>query len=355
MVQFNHHFTNTTGATVKAVLQAGMDVSCGFYMHDYLPPALKNGDIGMADVDRALTHLMGVKFRLGTFDQELGAAGNPYTTIPGSAINSTAHQNLARSAAEQGLVLLENAATAAGCGVLPLRRAAVRSVAAIGPQRANDNMMQGNYAHLPGALMAGPTKGLQDYDAALAVRTADGCDMRDPDQSGFAAAEKAAAASDATVLFLGIDGDVEGEGLDRVDIALPDVQVQLAKAVVAAAKGKPVVAVVFSGGSLDLSKLTALLPVGLGAVLWAGYPGELGGAALARTLFGDVVPAGRLTTTWHTQAALKNMDFLRMDMRPDTAGGSYPGRTYRFYTGGAQGIEYPFGYGESSRAVSELC
>ena len=191
-----------------------MDVSCGFFMHYNLASALKNGDIGIVDIDRALTHLMTVKFNLGVFDQQLGDAGNPYSSIDGGAINSTEHQGLARSAAEQGFVLLENnplpppqhssplpppQQTAARL-VLPLQRAAIKTVAAIGPYRANGRMMQGNYAHMPGADMADATVGLQQYDGGkLNVAVANGCNPTDPDTSGFAEAENAAAASDATV------------------------------------------------------------------------------------------------------------------------------------------------------------
>ena len=48
----------------------------------------------------------------------------------------------------------------------------------------------------------------------------------------------------------GIDGDICGEGKDRMDITLPGKQKDLAEAVVAV--GKPTVILIFSGGLVDL-------------------------------------------------------------------------------------------------------
>jgi len=48
----------------------------------------------------------------------------------------------------------------------------------------------------------------------------------------------------------GIDGDICGEGKDRMNITLPGKQKDLADAVVAV--GKPTVILIFSGGLVDL-------------------------------------------------------------------------------------------------------
>lgn len=48
-----------------------------------------------------------------------------------------------------------------------------------------------------------------------------GCDMKCASNSGFAAAVAAAKSADTVILALGIDGDICGEGKDRMDIALP--------------------------------------------------------------------------------------------------------------------------------------
>ncbi|MCE5343088.1 MAG: glycoside hydrolase family 3 C-terminal domain-containing protein, partial [Eubacteriales bacterium] len=90
--------------------------------------------------------------------------------------------------------------------------------------------------------------------------------------------------------------------------------------------GKPVVVVLSSGSALAVSQGNA--------VLEAWYPGEAGGTALARILFGEVSPSGRLPVTfYHGIADLP--DFTDYAMR---------NRTYRYFTGEPL---FPFGYGLS--------
>ncbi|KAG2654102.1 hypothetical protein PVAP13_1NG536238 [Panicum virgatum] len=80
----------------------------------------------------------------------------------------------------------------------------------------------------------------------------------------------------------------------------------------------------------------------IGAILWAGYPGEAGGMAIAQVLFGEHNPGGRLPVTWYPQD-FTEVPMTDMRMRADPATG-YPGRTYRFYRG--QTV-FDFGYGLS--------
>lgn len=101
-------------------------------------------------------------------------------------------------------------------------------------------------------------------------------------------ATKAAASADATVLVMGADQSVEAESRDRVDLLLPGQQQSLVTAVAKAAKG-PVILIIMSGGGFDITfaknedKITS--------ILWVGYPGEAGGAAIADVLFGKYNPS----------------------------------------------------------------
>lgn len=96
-------------------------------------------------------------------------------------------------------------------------------------------------------------------------------------------AKKIAASADATVLVVGASLAIEAESLDRVNILLPGQQQILVTEVANASKG-PVVLVIMSGGGMDVSfaksndKITS--------ILWVGYPGEAGGAAIADVIFG---------------------------------------------------------------------
>ena len=97
----------------------------------------------------------------------------------------------------------------------------------------------------------------------------------------------------------------------------------------AAAAKEPIVLVTISGGMVDLSKAKANDKVG--AILIAGYPGEMGGLAIAMTLFGDHSPGGKLTQTWYDADFINGCSMFDMNMRPDKQG--CKGRTYRFFTG----------------------
>jgi beta-D-xylosidase 4 len=71
--------------------------------------------------------------------------------------------------------------------------------------------------------------------------------------------------------------------------------------------------------------------------MWVGYPGEQGGHAVARSLFGSSGsgPAGRLTMTWHSAAFVNESNYTSMAMRAGPVGvdgkltPGLPGRTYR--------------------------
>jgi beta-D-xylosidase 4 len=79
------------------------------------------------------------------------------------------------------------------------------------------------------------------------------------------------------------------------------------------------------------------------ALIWAGYPGMMGGKALAQIMYGDVQPSGKLPYSMYSQETLSTVNPMRIDMRPDPADG-YPGRTYRFYAGRTPPV-YTFGDG----------
>lgn len=100
----------------------------------------------------------------------------------------------------------------------------------------------------------------------------------------FGGAIEAAEKADATILVMGLDQSIEAEFVDRVGLLLPGRQQELVIKVAAAAKGGPTILVLMSGGPIDVS--FAQNDDRIGAILWAGYPGQAGGAAIADILFG---------------------------------------------------------------------
>ena len=144
---------------------------------------------------------------------------------------------------------------------------------------------------------------------------------------------------DVIVFVGGISAKLEGEqmnvklpgfrGGDRTDIELPEVQLNLLKAL--KATGKPVVFVLCSGSSMALPWESQ----NLDAILEAWYPGQAGGTAVADVLFGDYNPAGRLPLTFYSSTnELPDYEDYNMNK----------GRTYRYYEGKPI---YPFGHGLS--------
>lgn len=133
--------------------------------------------------------------------------------------------------------------------------------------------------------MKSPIDGLSQY---AKVNYQMGCDnVACKNDTFIFGAMDAAKNSDATVIFAGIDLSIEAESLDRVDLLLPGFQTQLIQQVAAVSKG-PVVLVILSAGGIDISFTKD--NSNIKAIVWAGYPGEEGGRAIADVLFGKFNP-----------------------------------------------------------------
>jgi beta-glucosidase-like glycosyl hydrolase len=104
-----HNYTKTPEESAAASLMAGMDVDCGSFLAKYLGKALAEGARGVkeSDVDAALTHLFGMRIRLGLFDPpDYDPMG--YRQLTPADINYTHHSLLSLQAARQGIVLFKN-------------------------------------------------------------------------------------------------------------------------------------------------------------------------------------------------------------------------------------------------------
>lgn len=91
---------------------------------------------------------------------------------------------------------------------------------------------------------------------------------------------------------MGLDQSIEAESRDRVGLLLPGHQQELVSRVAMASRG-PVVLVLMSGGPIDVS--FAKFDPRISAIMWVGYPGEAGGAAIADVLFGTTNPGTHYT------------------------------------------------------------
>ncbi|CAL0317877.1 unnamed protein product [Lupinus luteus] len=325
-------YAKTAEDAIADVLKAGMDVECGDYITKHGKSAVLQKKVPIYQIDRALQNLFSIRIRLGLFD------GNPskllFGMIGASQVCSKQHLQLALDAARNGIVLLKN-----NKALLPLPKTNPSiSVAVIGPNaNASSLAVLGNYFGSPCKLVT-LLQGFQHYAKNTIYHR--GCD--DGTQCASVQINQAVEVAkkvDYVVLVMGLDQSQERESHDRDQLDLPGKQQELINSI-AEASNRPVILVLLSGGPVDIT--FAKHDNKIGGILWAGYPGELGGLALAQVIFGDHNPGGRLPITWYPK------DFIRvpmtdMRMRADPSSG-YPGRTYRFYTGPKV---YEFGYGLS--------
>jgi hypothetical protein len=152
-------------------------------------------------------------------------------------------------------------------------------------------------------------------------------------------------------VFLAIGSDLmlEREGSDRLSIDFSDGQKALIAAVIAAAKG-PVIALIFSGGAMDVTDLLANAKIN--AVLHLGQP-SVQVLAAGDIIFGQtpsgtpVAVAGRMSQMIYPASYTSAVSMFDFGMRPGPSAwppGTNPGRTHRFYTGKPV---VPFGFGMS--------
>ncbi|GMY17254.1 probable beta-D-xylosidase 7 [Fagus crenata] len=320
-------YAKTPEDAVVDVLKAGMDVNCGSFLKNYTKQAVEQRKLAESEIDRALRNLFSIRMRLGLFDGN--PVQQPYGNIGPDQVCSKKHQALALEAAQNGIVLLKNPDK-----LLPLPKKNTFSLAVIGPNANSPQTLLGNYAGPPCKSVT-PLQALQGYVKNTIFHP--GCDKVECGSATIDEAVKIAKEVDYVVLVMGLDQTQEREAHDRVSLELPGKQQELITNVARAAK-KPVVLVLLSGGPIDIS--SAKVDQKIGSILWAGYPGEAGGIALAQIIFGDHNPGGKLPVTWYPQDYIK-VPMTDMRMRPSSG---YPGRTYRFYKGEKV---FDFGYGLS--------
>jgi beta-glucosidase len=322
-----HKVVATREEAAAMAAHAGVNLNCG-YIYKYIPQAIAQGLITEATVDSIIRPLLKTRFRLGLFDPP-GMV--PWSTIGPEVVDSPQHRQLAYEAAVKSIVLLQNKNH-----VLPLNRDSIGKIFVTGPTAADVMALVGNYNGWSGdmfTLLEGITR---TVDIGTVVDYSMGCLMNTPgNYNGFWQAKM----SDVVIVCLGNSMLMEGEegdamlnpeGGDRTDIRLPESQREFIRLMRENVPGKPIIAVVTGGSAIALQEVMEAAD----AVLFAWYPGEQGGVAVADILFGRANPSGRLPVTFY-----KSTDDL-----PLFDDYSMKGRTYRFFTGEPL---FPFGFGLS--------
>lgn len=284
----DHGIALDGGEAARKALVSGvdMDMVSGLYTTK-LAGLVASGQLKPEVIDEAVTRVLRTKFALGLFER-------PYTNeaLAASVLLNPAHLETARTAAEESFVLLKNdpPTTAATKPILPLTDD--KTVALIGPLADSRVDMLGAWT------LRGDAGDVVTLRQSLSTRLkekllyARGTDTQDESESGFDEALAAADKADVIIMALGETRAMSGEAHARTRLDLPGRQFELLRAV--AAKGKPVVLVLFSGRPLALPWEAAHVP----AILEAWFPGVQAGPALVRTLYGDANPAGKLTASF---------------------------------------------------------
>ena len=325
-----HRFSDDPVVSTAAAIKAGND-SDDQEFEDNIPKAVQRGLLTVADVDKALSNVLRVGFRLGAFDPS-----TPYDGIPMSVVRNPDHLALSLQVAQKSLTLLSNRSSGPGTApsvppvaFLPLKREETRTIAVIGPAGDQD-YPTGNYYGTP-ARKVGVVQGLREVlGDGVTIDYEKGADFVGPaNADAVARAVALAKRSDVVVLCLGTGLQVEAESRDRRDLNLPGAQQPLLEAVFAA--NPRVALVLFNAGPLAVTWAHDQLP----AILAAWFPGEAGGIAVARALFGVDNPGGKLPYTVYA-----NLDGVPSQNEYDVS----KGYTYQYFRGVPL---YPFGHGLS--------
>ncbi len=330
----NHKVTATAPESAALAIKNGCDLNCGnTYLH--MMEAVQEGLVTEDQITLACERLFTTRFLLGMFADDC-----EYDRIPVTDTDTDDHDRLALKAAEKSMVLLEND------GTLPLDPQKVRTIAVVGPNADSVMALEGNYNGTSSRYVTF-LGGLRAYAAKHGIRVlySLGCHLFKDRTSNLAQADDRLAeaamyaeAADVTIACVGLDAGLEGEegdtgneyfSGDKIDLLIPESQRKLLKTLEKSAKR--LVTVIAAGSNLNV-------PEG-NAKVFAWYPGQAGGTALAELLFGEKDFSGRLPLTFY-----KDVKDL-----PDFEDYAMTNRTYRYFTGEPL---YPFGYGLSYTSFS---
>ena len=325
---YQGHKTITDPVEVAAAaLEAGVDLDCSNLLQSDLQLALDRKLLSPKAIDSALAAILRTQFRLGFYDDP---TSSPYAGYGKDSIENEYHRGLARKMAQESIVMLKN-----DSGLLPLSESKYHAIMVVGPNAASLDALLGNY-HGVSRHTVNFVEGITNaVSPATRIEYDMGSDYKDSSRfGGIWAASNAA----VTVAVLGLTAVYEGEegdaflaenGADRKDLSLPASQIAYMRKLRKGIK-TPIVAVITAGSDIDVSSIAPYCD----AILYAWYPGEEGGNAVADVLFGKVSPSGHLPVTFYNS----------VNDLPPYSSYAMKGRTYRYFPGK---VQYPFGFGMS--------
>lgn len=261
-----------------------------FFMADSAIMLVKNGTVPESVIDDKVRRILRVMFKTSMIDGK---------RKPG-AYNTKAHQETALKVAEEAIVLLKNTNN-----TLPLKKS-VKSIAVIGENAARENAMGGGSSQVKAKYEITPLQGLKNLlGAKTNITYSQGYKIargQQADAQMIAEAVAAAKKAEVAIIYCGWthgydyskwgDNAFDAEGVDKPNMDMPFGQDELIKAVL---KANPnTVVVLMGGGPIDITAWEQNAP----AILEGWYPGMEGGNALAKVVFGDINPSGKLPMTF---------------------------------------------------------
>ena len=311
-------------------LEMGTDKNYGdFYFAQPYLADLTSGTLPMDGLDEKVRRNLRVMFATHVLDSGRKTG----------SLNTAAHEIVARRVEEEGVVLLKNENN-----LLPLNYSKIKTIAVIGENATRLHAHGGDSSGIKAFYEITPLQGILNRAGknvnvifSEGYQKNGGADLADR-------AVAAAKSADVVVYIGGLNHDkgFDCEGADRTTLKMPYGQDELIQKIVAA---NPKTIVILEGTMVEMDSWLDKVP----ALLQAWYPGMEGGNALARILFGDVNPSGKLAATFPK----------RLEDSPAHALGAYPGTNgtvtyteglfvgYRWFD--AKNIKplFPFGFGLS--------
>ncbi|HAB52848.1 MAG TPA: beta-glucosidase BglX [Ignavibacteriales bacterium] len=282
----NHGFASDLKHAGQISLNAGLDMD--MESRSYITHLKELEDEGKVDedlIDESVKRILRVKFMLGLFD-------DPYRYCQKEREQKNIMTDEVRIAAlevaKRSMVLLKNEKN-----ILPLKKTYKR-IGVIGPLANSKTHPLGGWSAMGDSVdVTTVLEGLKNYvDKKIDIAYAEGCKIDDNSTAGFKNAVNIAKKSDVVVLCLGESRDMSGEACSRSSLDLPGVQEALAKEL--KKTGKPIVVVLMNGRPLSIPWLND----NANAILEAWFSGVTAGEAIAKVLFGDYNPGGKLPVTF---------------------------------------------------------
>ncbi|POY37598.1 glycosyl hydrolase [Solitalea longa] len=262
-----------------------------FFMADSLLRFVKEGKVPVSLIDDKVRRILRIMYKTNMIDGKRQSG----------SFNTKEHQATALKVAEESIVLLKNEGN-----ILPLNKDAIKSIAVIGQNADRPNSLGGGSSQVKAKYEITPLQGLKNLVGnSVKVEYSQGYKIERGQQADKKMIDKAvalAAKSDVAILVVGWthgydyakwdDNAYDAEGVDKPNMDMPFGQDELIKAVL---KANPKTVVVLTGGGpIDVTQWIGDAK----GVLEGWYAGMEGGNALAKVIFGQVNPSGKLPMTF---------------------------------------------------------